>query len=188
MTAPNCSGCELGPLTGLARADTAYDIRVKAASYERNMYIPTHPCNGDEALYQTQRYFASYTKGLKRASGFDGTLGEVDPVEYCKLLNAIASGDPAKFEDVLLGFSNSCSDVFLADSSTALTPGALPPNKQRRLESPQAGYNFDLEGKDYSPIDQSPAAVAPDRRISRPPSHLPARTKRSRSSRTIGRR
>jgi membrane-associated phospholipid phosphatase len=161
LTAPNCSGCELGPITGVARADKAYDIRVKAASYERNMYVPTHPCNGDEALYQTQRYFASYTKGLKRASGFDGTLGEVDPVEYCKLLNAIASGDPGKFEDVLLGYSNSCSDVFLADSNTALTPSALPPNKQRRLESPQAGYNFDLEGKDSHQL------------ISRPPQSLP---------------
>lgn len=148
--APGCAGCELVPLSGVGRANKAYDIRVKAASFERNMPIPTHPCNGDEALYQTQNYFASYTKGLKRASGTNGTiLGEVDPVEYCKLLGALASGDPAKFETVLLGFSNNCSDVTLSDEEASLAPNALPPNKQRRLESPQAGYNFDLEGKDY---------------------------------------
>jgi len=135
---------------------------VKAASYERNMDIPTHPCNGDEALYQLRNYFASYTKGLKRANGTDGTLfGEVDPVEYCKLLSAIATGDPAKFEMVLLGFSNSCSDVTLSDAEASLAPNALEPNKQRRLESPQAGYNFDLEGKDYYQLVNRPAASDP---------------------------
>lgn len=145
-----CSGgCETDPITGLARADKAYNIKVAAASYERNMYIPAHPCNGDETLYQNQRFFASYTKGLKRASGTDGQLGEVDPVEYCKLLKALETGDPAKFEEVLLGFSNDCSNVFVTDAEARLAPQALPQNKQRRLESPQAGLNFDTEGKDY---------------------------------------
>jgi len=145
-----CSGgCETDPVTGLARADKAYNIKVAAAAYERNMYVPSHPCNGDEALYQSQRFFASYTKGLKRASGTDGQLGEVDPVEYCKLLVALASGDPTKFEAVLLGFSNDCGNVFITDAEARLAPQALPPNKQRRLESPQAGLNFDTEGKDY---------------------------------------
>jgi hypothetical protein len=46
-------GCETDPVTGLARTDKAYNIKVNAAAYERNMYIPTHPCNGDEALYQS---------------------------------------------------------------------------------------------------------------------------------------
>ncbi|HEX8736313.1 MAG TPA: vanadium-dependent haloperoxidase [Pyrinomonadaceae bacterium] len=155
---PSCAGCELVPLSGAARANKAYDIRVKAASFERNMDIPTHPCNGDEALYQTRNYFASYTKALKRASGIDGTyFGEVDAAEYCKLLGAIASGEPEKFEAVLLGFSNSCSDVTLSDAEAALAPNALEPNRQRRLESPQAGYNFDLEGKDYYQLINRPS-------------------------------
>jgi hypothetical protein len=158
QTVPGCAGCELVPLSGAARADKAYEIRVKAAAYERQMPIPTHPCNGDEALYQSRNYFASYTKGLKRAPGTDGTVfGEVDPVEYCKLLGAIASGDPAKFESVLLGYSNSCSDVTISDEEASLAPNALPPNKQRRLESPQAGYNFDLEGKDYYQLINRPS-------------------------------
>ena len=156
-----CSGgCETDPLTGLARADRAYKIKVDAAAYERNMYIPAHPCNGDEALYQSQRFFASYTKGLKRAGGIDGQLGEVDPVEYCKLLKALASGDPQKFEEVLLGFSNDCGNVTLTDEESRLAPQALPPNKQRRLESPQAGLNFDTEGKDYYQlINRSPQSL-----------------------------
>jgi membrane-associated phospholipid phosphatase len=158
---PNCAGCEMDPITGVARADKAYNIRTAAAKYERTMPIPTHPCNGDEALYQSQRYFASYTKGLKRAAGIDGTLGEVDPVEYCKLLNGLASGDPGKIEDVLLGFSNDCSSVNLADDESRLAPDALPPNKQRRLESPQAGLNFDLEGKDYYQLINRPSALLP---------------------------
>jgi membrane-associated phospholipid phosphatase len=157
----SCGGCEMDPVTGVARADKAYNIRVSAAKYERTMPIPTHPCNGDEVLYQNQRYFASYTKGLKRASGFDGTLGEVDPVEYCKLLAGLASGDPGKIEDVLLGFSNDCSSVTLADDESRLAPDALPPNKQRRLESPQAGLNFDLEGKDYYQLINRPQQSLP---------------------------
>ncbi|HLM03425.1 MAG TPA: vanadium-dependent haloperoxidase, partial [Pyrinomonadaceae bacterium] len=40
-------------------------------------------------------------------------------------------------------------------------PSALEPNRQRRLESPQAGYNFDLEGKDYYQLVNRPAASDP---------------------------
>jgi membrane-associated phospholipid phosphatase len=50
---------------------------------------------------------------------------------------------------VLLGYSNDCSNVFATDAQARLSPQALPPNRQRRLESPQAGLNFDTEGKDY---------------------------------------
>ena len=51
--------------------------------------------------------------------------------------------------------------VYLTDAVASLAPAALPPNKQRRLESPQAGYNFDLEGKDSHQL------------INRPPQSLP---------------
>src|SRR5947208_175378 len=45
------AGCEEGSLKGVARADTARQRRVSAADYERNMTIPSHPCNGDEVAY-----------------------------------------------------------------------------------------------------------------------------------------
>ncbi len=135
--------CERDPLTGTARADAAKQRRIDAANYERNMTIPSHPCNGDEQLYSSQNYFASYTKGLQKV----GDFGEVDPAAYNCLLFAINTGNPWDFENVPLGFNNDCNVV--SDEEARLgRSGPFPPNKQRRLESPQAGYNFDLEGKD----------------------------------------
>src|SRR6266478_1015086 len=59
------AGCEEGSLKGVARADTARQRRVSAADYERNMTIPSHPCNGDEVAYSASlNFFASYSKGM----------------------------------------------------------------------------------------------------------------------------
>lgn len=151
QTSSDCFGCELVPyVDGKARADAALQIRIRAAEYERHMPIPRHPCNEDEKLYAGERYIGSYTKGIKRADGVDGnTFGEVDPVEYCKLLKALASGDPLKFEAIKLGFSNNCSETTFSEEDNNLGPSALEPNRQRRLDTPQAGLNFDLAGKDY---------------------------------------
>lgn len=167
------SGCELVPYTsGTVRANAAQKRRINAAAYERNMIIPTHPCNGDEQLYANRNYFASYTKGLQRAAGAAGTnYGEVDPAVYCTLLRAVKSGVPTDFEQVLLGFSNSCSDINLSDEAGRLgLAAALPPNLQRRLESPQAGYNFDLEGKDYYQLINRPSSSG----TANPPAFPPA--------------
>lgn len=165
QTQTDCiSGCELVPQSGVARADAAKQRRFNAAIYERNMPIPSHPCNGDEQLYFNQNYFASYVKGMKRANGVNGdTFGEVDSAVYCTYLNALNSGSPAAFEQILLGFSNNCASATVSDEASRLAPlGPLPPNRQRRLESPQAGYNFDLEGKDYYQlINRPPGAVDP---------------------------
>jgi hypothetical protein len=161
---PVCpSACELVPYTsGTVRADAAKQRRFNAAIYERNMDIPSHPCNQDEQIYgQAVNFFASYTKGLKRADGTAGDFyGEVDPAVYCTLLRALDSGNPLDFELVTLGFSNSCGDVNVSDDAARLgMAGILPPNRQRRLESPQAGYNFDLEGKDYYQLINRPNQI-----------------------------
>ena len=163
---PVCpSACELVPYTtGVVRADAAKERRFNAAIYERNMVIPQHPCNGDEQIYgQAVNYFASYSKGLQRASGTAGSyFGEVDPAVYCTLLRAIDSGVPSDFELVSLGYSNSCSQVLLSDDAARLgLSGDLPEDRQRRLESPQAGYNFDLEGKDYYQLINRPNQLVP---------------------------
>ena len=122
---------------------------------ERHMDIPSHPCNGDESRYAAARFFASYTKGLLRAGGLDGELfGEVDAATYCTLLRAIRSGNENDFEAVTLGFNNNCAAADVDDDGSRIAPpddncDPLQRPQQRRLESPQAGYNFDLEGKDY---------------------------------------
>lgn len=153
----DCAGCEFVPKAGEKRADMAFDIRVAAAKYERYMPIPLHPCNEDEKKYADRNYYASFTKGLKRADGKDGDIyGEVDPVEYCKLLNALKSGNPYDFELIQLGFSNACLSSQLSDSESRLSANAFEPFRQRRLETPQAGLNYDLEGKDYYQLISRP--------------------------------
>jgi hypothetical protein len=147
------AGCEEGPLKGVARADTAQKRRYSAADYERNMPIPSHPCNGDEATFGfSLNFFANYSKGMPHPSNF----GEVDPNAYCTYKRALASGKPSDFELIPLG-CGACTSTgspqtggVTNDAESRLAPPqpSTPP-QQRRLQNPQAGYNFDLEGKDY---------------------------------------
>ena len=117
----------------LARATAARDYRINTAIENFNeTYIGPRPNNGDEALYGS-RYFANYTKGLPHHSN-----GEVDPPAYQALLAAVNSGNPADFD--------------------AIPVGATP---FRGQVSPQAGFAFDLEGKDaFSYIQPPPPAFA----------------------------
>ncbi|HEX6716099.1 MAG TPA: twin-arginine translocation signal domain-containing protein, partial [Pyrinomonadaceae bacterium] len=150
----NCPvGCEEGPIKGVTRADAAYQRRVNAAAYERNMPIPTHPCNGDEAAFGASlNFFASYSKGMPHPS----TFGEVDSTAYCTYKRALASGKPSDFELVPLG-CGACTSTGSPQTGTSTSdaesrlspPEASATPRQRRLQNPQAGYNFDLEGKDY---------------------------------------
>lgn len=160
------TGCESGPLAGEARADAARRIRIAAADYERNMPIPSHPCNGDETLYAAQNFIGSFTKGLDH----DNLYGEVRAEDYCALLRAIASGRPEDFENI----PNRLSVQTPADDESRLAPpeGCTPePPRLRRLESPQAGYNFDLEGKDYHQLVNRRAEIGPAQLVAFPPAY-----------------
>lgn len=173
QTLPACYGCEIVPYAnGAARADAALKIRQKAAQYERDMPIPSHPCNQDEKLYSDRNYIGNFTKTIKRAAGVDGDIfGEVDSTEYCKLLKALSSGSPAKFEEILLGFSNNCGDATFSEQEARLAPNALEPNRQRRLDTPQAGLNFDLEGKDYYQLVNRSIQLGPVMPVAFPPAY-----------------
>jgi hypothetical protein len=162
------AGCEEGPLQGVARADAAFKRRVSAAEYERDMPIPSHPCNGDEVRYAAYNYFASYTKGLPHPN----TFGEVDSTAYCTYLRALASGKPSDFELIPLGCGGcgspagqaqlEASGAISEEESRLAPPEATAEIRQRRLVTPQAGYNFDLEGKDYHQlVSRMPQAVDP---------------------------
>jgi hypothetical protein len=83
-------------ITPSQRADLSQQLRVTAAQNERNIAIPDHPDNGDEALYRTK--IGNYTKGLPH-----NARGEVDFASYQSLLTALSSGQPADFEKITLG-------------------------------------------------------------------------------------
>lgn len=118
----------------LARATAARDYRINMAINNFNAtIIGPRPDNGDEALYSSDSYFASYSKGLPHHN-----TGEVDPPAYQALLTAVNSGNPADFDVIPRG-----TNPFLG------------------LVSPQAGFAFDLEGKDaFSYIQPPPPAFA----------------------------
>lgn len=116
-------------LTGRARADRAYEIRVDAARREKNVPIPAHPDNGDEERYQNQNYFGNFSKGLRH-----NQFGEVRPAAYRALLAAIEGGRFADFEN--LREFQGCDDVL----------------RQRPFVNPLAGYAYDLEGTDSAQL------------------------------------
>jgi hypothetical protein len=168
------AGCELGPLTGVPRADTARQRRITAAECERAKPIPLHPCNGDEVRYATRNYFASYSKGLPHIYE---KFGEVDSTAYCTYLRALSSGNPNDFEQIPLGCVPCLlgTDGVVISTSDEASRGGAPQEsddtqrpRQRKLESPQAGYNFDLEGIDYHQ-----AINRPDSQPSDPPVAFP---------------
>lgn len=131
-------------LFGRARANRAYEIRVEAAQRQRNVPIPAHPDNGDEDRYQNQNYFANFSKGLRHDE-----FGEVDPLAYRALLNAVGSGRFSDFEN--LREFQGCADA----------------TRQRPFVNPLAGYAYDLEGTDSAQLaitengDRRPFRPAP---------------------------
>ena len=169
-----CDGaCEIGPIAQDDRTDEARRLRLEAAYCPHTdpccqpgaagQGYPTceHPCNGDEAHYHQNthpdpgnpvadipnpfagQYIASFTKGLPH----DPQTGLGAPVVYCRLLQALATGDPADFEAVRpLG----------CEPANAAPPNPLPPG-QRRLENPQAAFAYELEGADSHALYMPPA-------------------------------
>lgn len=87
---------DLGPLTPMKRADMAYQIRVDAAKEERNVPIPPHPTNGDEAKFHTK--LGNFSKGLPHDA-----IGQVDLKAYQKMIDALNSGKFSDFEAIPLG-------------------------------------------------------------------------------------
>ena len=92
--------------------------------------------NGDEAAYPNR--IGNYHKGLPHDQ-----FGEVDLVEYDKLLAALNSGSNADFE--------------------AITLGIVPASASRKFTNPQAGLATDLDGPNPSTlaIPPAPALASP---------------------------
>ncbi|QLE41597.1 vanadium-dependent haloperoxidase [Nostoc sp. C052] len=76
--------------------EKAFQVRTTAAKVNREIPIPPHPTNGDEAKYANK--IATDTRGLPH-----NQLGEVDLKAYQSLINALNSGDPNEYEKIILG-------------------------------------------------------------------------------------
>ncbi len=88
--------CEVGPLTAQQRRKKAFKIRKNAASFQENLPLPNHPCNGDEELYPNK--IGNFSKTLPH-----NDLGEVNIDAYKSLIKALMTGNPNNFESIQLG-------------------------------------------------------------------------------------
>ncbi len=116
------------------RATKCMQLRMNTA--EANYYNTSNfprINNGDEGLYPNK--IANYSKGLPHAAN-----GEVNLAAYSALLNALATGSPAQFEQIPMG-------------------GNV------KLTNPQCGLAYDMEGADCFNFVQPPAPAFASREI-----------------------
>lgn len=111
-----------GPLS----IESRRDHRKECAEFWQNYPLATQQPNGDEA-YADRR--GNFSKGLPH-----NDRGLVDPPAYLRLVAAMASGDPADFDEIPLGAS-------AAPPFTAQT-------QARPLTSPQSGLALEMIGPD----------------------------------------
>jgi membrane-associated phospholipid phosphatase len=117
----------------LTRQDDAKQKRRDAAdiAFNRPHFGPEpHPIPNTQTMEDTFRpkYIGNYSKGLKH----DPTSGEVIENSYESLLNALRSGNPADFEQIMLDTSFS----------------QMGERGNKKLTNPLSGLAFDLEGPD----------------------------------------
>jgi hypothetical protein len=111
---------------GNARVAQSYAIRLAAAAAQAAIPIPSHQTNGDQQRYSDAS--GTYTKVIQQDS-----IGLVNPTAYASFTKALASGNPADFEDIIIG-------------------GA------RTLNGPQGAYAYTLEGTDSHQFGSSPSS------------------------------
>jgi len=83
-------------VSGSARRQSSYLVRVNAAKAEEKVPIPRHKHNGDESLYPHE--IGNFSKGLPHDAS-----GEVKSNAYATLLKAVQSGKPSDFAKIPLG-------------------------------------------------------------------------------------
>ncbi len=151
------------------RRKIAKRLRVNLAQYYSSRPLRSHPTNGDEDDIKFKgrpTYIANYSKGLPH-----NEFGEVDFAAYKTLLAALESGDPDRFEQIVLGALAATEKrgnrlvrsaalrgpgkrFYRAHSERALVSAN---SQQMRLVNPQAGLAFDLEGPDSHELVIPPA-------------------------------
>ena len=107
------------------RVPRSFALRLQAAGHDAFIPAPAQIDNGDEALYADKS--GTYTKGILQAG-----IGLVDLAAYQSFKKALNSGNPADFENMVLG-------------------------GPRTENGPQGGLAFDLECLDVSQFTSPPA-------------------------------
>jgi hypothetical protein len=111
------------------RVARSFALRMQTAGHDAFIPAPPQIDNGDEARYSDKS--GTYTKGVLQAN-----IGLVDLAAYRTFKKALDSGDPADFENIVLG-------------------------GPRTLNGPQGGLAFDLQCLDHAQFTAPPApAVA----------------------------
>src|SRR5262245_50776230 len=62
LSLDSANASEVGPIGNETRANRAFQIRQQAAIEQKQLPLPEHPDNGDEALFPNK--IANYSKGL----------------------------------------------------------------------------------------------------------------------------
>lgn len=88
--------CDIGPEAPRQRRQAAFDVRLDAAVFEKNLPLIGQTCNGDELLYANK--IGNYSKALPH-----NHLGEVNLNAYQAFIEALITGDPEDFESIPLG-------------------------------------------------------------------------------------
>ena len=123
------SGCEIGRLKGKERASAAFNVRLDAALYERNLPLADHACNSSEQSYPSM--IANYSKCLPH-----NDLGEVDLDAYNALIHALETGDPRDFEAIPMG-----GVVRLTNPQAALAFDLQGPDSHQLTVPPAPAFN-----------------------------------------------
>ncbi len=152
------------------RADASLQIRTNAAQNERNVPIPAHPDNGDEALYDTK--IGNFSKGLPH-----NDRGEVLPAAYQSLLTALSTGKPEDFEKIQVGptplvdpQSGIAFDLEGTDSQQlALPPPPPVASETKAAEAVELYWMALLRDVHFSHYASNEAADAACRELSRLP-------------------
>ncbi|MEM9169351.1 MAG: vanadium-dependent haloperoxidase [Pseudomonadota bacterium] len=117
----NTPGSTFGPLPA-ARADEAAQLKIAAAEANRAQHTASaQPNNGDEARYSN--FIGSFSKTLAH-----NAIGEVNETSYLGYLDALESGDPDRFDAIIVGNPTLAGRIGLV--------------------SPQAAFSFETAGLD----------------------------------------
>src|SRR5918996_5690655 len=87
---------ETSPQSELQRRNSAYQIRRQAALAEHNLGPFHHLSNGDEERYANR--IGNFSKTMRH-----NAIGEVEPADYARLLQALRSGNFHDFEAIPKG-------------------------------------------------------------------------------------